>query len=334
MRVKFLWSSTFSVFAIGLIGLISGYGIANARAQTHIASVLASIHPIRLQNDKYSLVNPLVAYETPETTTLKEYAALKDATQRIIDDHRDEINRISVYYRNLNTGDWIGINQNDTYYPASLLKVPVMIALFHEAETNPSIMQSRIVYKTISSGDVFDMPSSLVPGTSYSYEDLLKHMITDSDNGATYTLLDHIDQATLDEVYTDLGITKPDPSDTAAYQISTRTYALFFRILYNATYLTPEYSQKALELLARTTYNDGLVAGIPVGTTVVHKYGEHVVSTDRKKVQGLELHDCGIVFHPKQHYLLCVMTQTKTPESAPLILSAISKEVYDSVSAH
>ena len=319
----------YPTLVIGLVaGLAFGYGVASVRGQSQLASVLASIHPIRLQNQQYTFINPLVAYETPETTTLKEYQVLKDEIQQLIDARRSSINRISVYYRNLNTGDWIGINQNDTYYPASLLKVPVMIAYFREAEKNPSLLQNRIVYRSVTGGDPFEVQSTLVPGTSYSTIEMIEKMIIDSDHGAAYTLLDHIEQSTLDEVYTDIGISKPGP-DTSAYQISTRTYALFVRILYNAKYLSPEYSQKALDLLSRTTYKDALMAGLPSDTKAVHKYGEHVVSGDRKKIGGVELHDCGIVYRPEQHYLLCVMTETKTPESGAEIIKTISKTTFD-----
>lgn len=312
-----------------IFGLALGFGSAQVRGDAQVASILEAIHPVRLQNKKYSLINPLVAYETPEAATLKEYQKLKDSIQNEIDAKRDDITTVSVYYRNLNTGDWIGINQNAFYYPASLLKVPVMIAFFRAAETDPSILKKRIVYQTITSGDTFDMQSALIPGTSYTVNELVVRMIVDSDNGATYTLLDHIDQNVLDEVYTDLGITKPDINNSASYQISTRTYALFFRILYNATYLTPEYSQKALELLSRTTYTNGLDAGVPEGTTIVHKYGEHVVSSDRETPEGIELHDCGIVYHPKQHYLLCIMTNAPALETAQQLIGEISKTVYD-----
>lgn len=313
-----------------LIGVVIGYGVSNVQSQGQLALLLNSIHPLRLHDKRYPLVNPLVTYETPETTALKEYQKLKEKLQHIVDAQKQAglIMRASVYYRNLDTGDWIGIDQNATYYPASLLKVPVMIAYFKEAETDPNILDERVTYTTITGGDSFETPSSLVVGKNYSVHELIEKMIVASDNGATYTLIEHMDKTRLNEVYTDLGIDHPD-EDSSTYQIPTRTYALFFRVLYNATYLSTAYSQEALNLLTKATYSDGLLAGLPAGIPVAHKFGEHVVSSDRKTQDGVELHDCGIVYDPTHPYLLCIMTEAPTTANATNMLKVISKETYD-----
>ncbi len=316
------------------VGLMSGYSIASVRAHAQLASVLAAIHPLRITDPKLTLTHPLILYETPEATTLDEYQGLKSRIEQRISARTADgsVSNVSVYYRSLETGKWIGINQKAYFYPASLLKVPVMIAYFKEAEAKPALFEKSIVYRPISSGNAFEAQSELIAGSRYTVKELLERMIIDSDNGATYTLLDQIDQTTLDEVYTDLGINHPD-EDTSTYQISTKTYALFFRILYNATYLSPAHSQEALALLARAKYADGLVAGVPASATVAHKFGEHVVSIDQKTSEGVELSDCGIIYHPQQPYLLCVMTQAQKLEDAADMIKTISKETYDTIDA-
>jgi len=232
-----------------------------------------------------------------------------------------------VSSRALPSGRWIALRRNVIYYPASLLKVPVMIAYFRKEESDPTLFEQRIIYTPLSTGDTFEAPSKLVTGRSYSIRELIEDMIIESDNGAAYTLLSKIDAGLLSEVYTDLGIQDPG-NDSSKYEISAKTYALFFRVLYNATYLTPEASEQALELLMRTSYKEGLVAGVPADVPVAHKYGEHVVS-DGATVQGVELHDCGIVYRPEHPYLLCVMTSAKDLSTASALISSISKAVYE-----
>src|SRR5262249_43005313 len=161
------------------------------------------------------------------------------------------------------TSDWIGINQADTYYPASLLKVPVMIAYMKEAEDDPGLMNRWLSYDpSVLPADPYEATSTLITGHEYTVSDLLADMITRFDNGATFTLLNHINPEFLNAVYTSLGIPNPG-DDSATYQISTRTYAFFFRILYNATYLSDASSEKALDLLSQATFGGGLVAGVP-----------------------------------------------------------------------
>ena len=53
---------------------------------------------------------------------------------------------VSVWVRELNTSQWASTNENDLYSPASLLKVPLMIAYYKIAELEPTILTSQLVY--------------------------------------------------------------------------------------------------------------------------------------------------------------------------------------------
>ena len=293
--------SVFSHLGIAILAFGAGLGIAALYFDSQQQSLLQTFHSLRRTEGEFSLIHPLIAYETPEATTFDEYQQLKSRIKRLIDAEvqKGGVSEVSVYYRNQETGAWIGINEEAYYYPASLLKVPVMIAYLKLAESNPDLLEKHIKYRPITGGDPFEAESGLESGKTYRVKELIEHMIIDSDNGATYTLIDAIDSRTLNAVYSDLGIVQPD-QDTSTYQISTKTYALFFRVLYNATYLSPRYSQMALEILTRASYTDGLTDGVPENTPVAHKFGEHVVSRNRTDAEGVELHDCGIVYFPSQ----------------------------------
>jgi beta-lactamase class A len=105
-------------------------------------------------------------------------------------------------------------------------------------------------------------------------------------------------------------------------------YAIFFRVLFNASYLDKEYSEKAMELLAQSDFNDGLVAGLPRGVIVAHKFGE------RGNLPGssdYQLHDCGIVYYPNHPYLLCVMSRGNDIQHLENSIAQVSRFVYDEI---
>jgi hypothetical protein len=85
-------------------------------------------------------------------------------------------------------------------------------------------------------------------------------------------------------------------------------------------------SQFALELLSETTFQGGITAGVPEGTRVAHKFGYTVME------EG-QLHDCGIVYHPKMSYILCVMTSGDDQQKKNEAIIALSRMVHDAVSA-
>lgn len=311
------------------IGFIAGYAFGRDGVMN---SIKQSFTPIKEKGTSYTFVHPLLAYRTPEATVLGDYVGLKNSFQTIVDAETGSrrVSRMAVYFRDLDAGRWVGINQNDTYYPASLLKVPITIAYFKEAEENPSVLNQVITYDpSVIPNDPFNATSTLVAGRPYSVNELINHMITDSDNGATFTLLNHINPEFLHASYVALGI--PDPGDDSAnYQISARTYALFFRVLYNTTYLSPAFSERALKLLSEATFTNGLDAGVPKGTLVAHKFGEHVLSQNGV-TQGVELSDCGIIYYPAHPYLLCVMTSASDISAAENSIAKISTTAYAAV---
>jgi beta-lactamase class A len=320
-----------AVLALGLT-LVFGYLYGEHSATERFQSLYANFSPYQATPDThYPLVAPLIGIRAPEATQLGEYVDLKNAVTNRIETASSSgmVSRVSYYFRDLNSTEWVGINQNYSYYPASLLKVPVMIAYYKKAEDDPSILSRTIVYQNIAAGDPFDAPSNLLPGNPYTIEELIDAMIVSSDNGAALTLLSYIDQDTLNDVYANLGIQNPG-SNSADYQISTRTYGLFFRILYNATYLDAEYSNKALALLERATFAQGLVAGVPTGTEVAHKFGEHVLNQGSVAV-GVELHDCGVVYYPQHPYLVCVMTSAQDVATASSVIKDISALTYSAI---
>ena len=153
-------------------------------------------------------------------------------------------------------------------------------------------------------------------------------MIVHSDNAALFVLLSHVNPAALDGIYKELLISAPDslkPDDW----LTVREYSSFFRVLYNASYLNKAMSEKALSLLSQIDFQNGIVAGVPAGTTVAHKFGERRLAGGAQA----QLHDCGIVYYPRQPYLLCVMTRGDDLSKLADVIKDISAAVHREVDA-
>src|SRR3989338_8738566 len=129
----------------------------------------------------------------------------------------------------------------------------------------------------------------------------------------------------LNEIYSELGVPSPYYGATT-YRISTRTYALFFRVLYNATFLSRDMSEKAFNMLAGIKFNKGLRAGTPEDIPIAHKYGYSIIKRDPPRI--LELSDYGVVYNPDKPYILCVMARGSDPE----VTATYIKDVASSAS--
>lgn len=284
----------------------------------------------------YKFISPLLECEvTQEMETTKELTPFKYKLEEVVNEkiRSKKASHISVYFRDMNNGPWFGINEKEEFSPASLLKVPIMIAYFKMAETYPQVLKKVIKYegggKDLNTLEYVKPLKAIEIGNSYTIDDLIFRIIAYSDNNANALLLKNIDVNIYYQVYMDLGIEIPGIRKSEDF-MPVKLYASFFRILYNASYLNREMSEKALDYLSAADFTLGLVAGVPSNIVVAQKFGERRI-TDGRYRNVKELHDCGIVYYPGRPYLLCVMTRGDKFELLYTVIKDISYHIYREV---
>lgn len=305
-----------------LVGVVLGHFTPS------FSTTIADEKDVREQSHEFKYINPLLECGDENFAKLSNdrQSELESKFEAYITTQKTKgaITEASVYFRELNGGNGLGVNSGAIFTPGSLLKVPLVMSVYQRAEKDPGLM-SRII--EFGGGSVpaeeYFKAATITLGTKYSVEDLVRAAIVNSDNNAAELLSMLINKDELDASYSHLGI--KIPTDGMDYSMAVRTYASFFRILYNATFIDHEASEHLLGLLTQTTFTKGLVAGVPPGTVVAHKFGERAIEDE----SGVQLHDCGIIYHPKQPYLLCVMMRGKDFDILAKDISEISKIAYD-----
>jgi beta-lactamase class A len=274
-------------------------------------------------------INPLLECGDAGAVIGRLKSRFEDIVQKKVDEiiKSGKAEHISVYYRDLNSGPSFGIEEKEFFSPASLLKVPILIGWLKEAEKNPAILEKKIKYDgenyNANKNETIHGAAEVEYGKTYTAEELLNLMIVYSDNNAVL-LLGNSGWSFSGKIYDALRLPKPDFSG-GDYQLTVKDYSSFFRILYNASYLNQDMSNKALELLASVDFRRGLSAGVPENIVVAHKFGE------RTAPEGKQLHDCGIVYYPNRPYLLCVMTKGADFDTLVSVVSGVSRLVFDEV---
>ena len=218
----------------------------------------------------------------------------------------------------------MGIKEQESFVPASLLKVPIAATILKMAEEKELNLDTNT---TIKKEDLSNEYGNLFfhgQDNTYSLRKLLEIMIHDSDNTALNALLRHTREERIIEARLALGL----PISIATHsedtiKISPKQLSNIFRTLYYSAYLTRENSHYLLTLLTKTNFEDWLKKGIPPETIIAHKFG--IYSPDKS------MHDCGIVYHPKRDYLLCVMSKNTNNKEAGEIITYLSTMIYDYV---
>ena len=273
-------------------------------------------------------INSLLECEIGEKLLASEIKPFKSKVQDLVDSliEQKRASAVSVYFRDLNNGPWFGINEKETFSPASLLKVPFMMAAFKQAEKNPGFLERQVLYSgpTNTTEEYFKSAVNLEPNKTYPMKEVIRHMIINSDNNAKDLVLKNLDGKLLTDIYSQLGVEAPEIGKTDDF-ITIKNYASFFRILFNSSYLNQEFSNKALSILSEVEFKNGLAAGVPENVKIAHKFGE------REYFGKNQLHDCGIVYYPNRPYLLCVMNRGENFETLARDIADISKLTYKEV---
>ncbi len=304
--------------------------------QKTLQTVAAQIKPLRQKNNPYQYINPLLGYEVPgNIKEFNDYEPLRHKITEVINqniEHKPD--SYAIYFRDITLGRWSGVNEDTAYAPASMMKVVIMIAYFKQAETDPNLLEKTYTYSSAVGSQInevpFETPSELQINKSYTVRQLIDAMIINSDNGAKNVLLDNLNQNNLDEIYTDLGL--PNPSQSDNYLITPKQFSLLLRVLYNGNYLSRQYSELALQIMSQAKYNEGLVSGLPTGTTVAQKFGENISTAEDSLT--ITLSNCGIIYHPGHPYILCVMTKGSDLSGLTKTIVSISRAVWEEVDSY
>jgi beta-lactamase class A len=248
-----------------------------------------------------------------------------------------KIQRASVFFRDLVSKRWFGVHASESFAPGSLLKIPLAIAYYKYAEVQPDVLSQQFVYapkeaESKNARQHHQPPILLERGKTYSIGELLTRMLSYSDNDAVSPLFDSIDRAFYDRVVSDFDIRIPVSGGIEQDFVNVKTYASIFRSLYNASYLNRDQSERALDVLSRSSYTSGLVAGVPSDVKIAHKFGERILQvSDSKDVLSVELHDCGIVYKKDNPYIVCVMTEGDNYQEQEAVIAEISRRIYNAL---
>ena len=278
--------------------------------------------------DGYRYIKPLMFVD--DECEGDNLATSKQEVNEIIQNYKSlqGVISASVYIRDYKEGTWTSLNEEEQYEPGSLFKVPILIAYLKTEEIQPGTLDKELSFDHPFAMDknVAFKSKSIQLGQKYKVRELLKYMITYSDNNATALLNNNLKPEVLTKLFVSLGLQIPDIK-ASHYYFTAKQYSLFMRALYNASYLSIDHSEFAAELLSTCEFKDGIENGIPKGTKIAHKFGESGTP------QEMQLHESAIVYLKDNPYLITIMTKGKDNKTLCKLITEISATVYNNLAS-
>ncbi|HEV2146990.1 MAG TPA: serine hydrolase [Longimicrobiaceae bacterium] len=277
------------------------------------------------------------APSAPPAHARSDTAALRRALEGLM---RDYPGTAGVSVRNLRTGESLSIRGGETFPSASLVKVPVLVALLDQVNRGTVRLDERmgmIERDRVGGSGILQYMQSGLPLT---LGDAAWLMITLSDNTATNLLLDKLNVRTVWEKAEALGLphtkihsktflrsTSIAPDSSVKYGLGVAVpdeMVRLFTLLHEGKAVSPALDSLALAMLRANQDGSKLVRWLPADVPVAHKSGD----VDRAR------NDCGIIYGPEAPVAVCVMTRenqhTTYAVDAPahLLIGRIGREVF------
>ena len=139
------------IYILSIFFLLIGFSFGLLFHSLFPNTISSSVKQVR--EDGYEYINPLIDFESIESAGKEE---LKKLEKEITDYYKlqvsnnPELSEISIYFKDLNSGAWIGINEKETFVPASLLKVQMLISCYKYAEDKQYRKHKLCDYKYFS----------------------------------------------------------------------------------------------------------------------------------------------------------------------------------------
>lgn len=252
---------------------------------------------------------------------------------------------ISLSVHDLETGREINLRADESYHPASTVKVHLMMEVFRQAHTGQFSLDDSLTifnsFPSIADGSPYsleakdDSETSLYEriGETESIRELTRLMIVRSSNLATNILFQKIGARAINEFLAELGI-----QDVAfvrgMYDLlalnrgmnnrgAARGLTQTMRLIAEGKVVSKQASDEMIGVLLEQEFNESIPHLLPEGTRVAHKTGW---SDDF-------YHDTGIVFPVnRKPYAISIMTRGFAEDQADEAhdcMANISKLVYE-----
>ena len=220
-----------------------------------------------------------------------------------------------VYVYRFEDGKEYGFQQNEIFPAASLMKLPVILTLYQEAEAGKINLEEEYKLLEKDKRGGAGILQSRPAGEVYTYRKLAELMGQYSDNTANNVLVKILGPEKIQQTIDSLGMKK---TNFAEYETTPQDIGLFFRKLYEGGVVTSQHKEEILKFLTKTGFEDRIPAGIPKEVRVAHKIGTEI---------GV-FSDAGIVFSQKP-FVLVIMSREAKESEAKEALPKIAKAVWE-----
>jgi beta-lactamase class A len=205
----------------------------------------------------------------------------------------------AVVVHNLADGRYAATNETAAWYAASTFKAALLLEAYRQRDAGELDFAEAIELK--AEYTQYDLETleylGLKTGDLVSVADAVRGMIVVSDTSLAALVQEKVTGNKTDETLRAIGATTMTVNDSGLPTTALDLAQLMIAV--GSGYdVTPQSRDEMLSLMAQEWFTQGIMAGVPGGTTLAHKSGN----------LGNATHDAAIVWGPAGPYVIVVMT--------------------------
>lgn len=235
---------------------------------------------------------------------------------------------IAIYIKDLTTEYSIGINDEEKIPSASLIKIPIMAAIYYLAEEGEISLDNVLIYKKhhycSGSGIIKNIPF----GSKFKVKELIELMITVSDNIATQMLTEYVGLKKLDEIFKKLELENTNISryimdlkkkkEGIENYTTAKDIGILLEKIYKGKLVSKLASSEMLFFLMKQKICDRIPRLLPKEVIVANKTG----------LMKDVCHDAGIVFTNNGDFIICILTKNLDHKIAKKFIAEVAYKTY------
>ncbi len=207
--------------------------------------------------------------------------------------------KASVVVHNLADGRYAATAESESYYAASTFKAAVLLEAYRQRDAGTLDFAKEVV---VEEKYVMDDLGTLeyleiAVNDRVTIADAVRGMIVVSDTPLANLMIDEVGSNNVDATIRSVGANTMTVNDRGLPTTALDMTQLMTAIAAGQG-VTTASRDEMLSLLAREWFTEGVMAGVPSGTTVAHKSGNF----------GGATHDAAIVWGPDGPYAITVLT--------------------------
>jgi beta-lactamase class A len=241
--------------------------------------------------------------------------------------------KVGLCFIDLANNHKIVINADQKFPAASVAKMPVMTAAYQLAQKRKIDLNKQIVFKEEDKIGGSGVLRWMKAGNIYSIRNLIRLMISISDNTATKLVVEQLGYSKINDSIKNLGLkgTKivdktmlNEPTDKNTNLTTPYDMAELCLLIKNSDLFSNESKKEMLAYMKNQYYRWGICRGVPRGIVIANKTGNH---------EGV-LNDVGIIYSPAGNYVLSIFTfGIAKKRTARELINKISEIVYQTYTA-